>query len=112
MRKSPSKTCPGERACLAQSFDSGLCLIADAARNAHYMFNHLEYDADTLKLEYLRDRARRAGIALPQNYVPGDDLTNAPPLVWRRSAEIVFGNWLNMISANVAQAAGLGRSAA
>lgn len=98
--------------CLAQSLDSGLCLVADAAHNAHYMFNHLEYDADTLKREYLRDRTRRAGIVVPQNYVPNDDLANGPPLVWRRSAEILFANWLNMISAQVARAAELGRSAA
>jgi hypothetical protein len=46
--------------CLAQSPRSGLCLIADERRSALYMFNHLEYDVDTLKLEYLRDRSRRA----------------------------------------------------
>jgi homoserine O-succinyltransferase/O-acetyltransferase len=85
--------------CLAQSSESGLCLVADAPHNAHYMFNHLEYDADTLKLEYLRDRARRADTALPQNYLPNGDVSKAPPLVWRRPAERLFANWLAILAA-------------
>jgi homoserine O-succinyltransferase len=63
------------------------------------MFNHLEYDADTLKREYLRDRARRSDTALPQNYLPDGDVSKAPPLLWRRSAEKVFANWLAILAA-------------
>src|SRR5262249_11044005 len=84
--------------CLAQSPQSGLCLIADDRRGALYMFNHLEYDADTLKLEYLRDRSRRAGVPLPQNYWPQDDVSRPPPLIWRRSAERLFANWLAILA--------------
>jgi homoserine O-succinyltransferase len=98
--------------CLAQSLESGLCLVADGARNAHYMFNHLEYDAETLKLEYLRDRASRAGTAIPQNYLPNDDISSAPPLVWRRPAEKLFANWLTVVATRAHHAADLGRSAA
>ena len=90
--------------CLAESSESGLCLLADPARNAHYMFNHLEYDAETLKLEYLRDRARRAGTTLPQNYLPNGDLSQTPPLVWRRPAEMLFANWLAILAARQAAA--------
>jgi homoserine O-succinyltransferase/O-acetyltransferase len=85
--------------CLAQSSESGLCLVADAPHSAHYMFNHLEYDADTLKLEYLSDRARRADTTLPQNYLPNSDVSKAPPLVWRRTAEKLFANWLAILAA-------------
>jgi homoserine O-succinyltransferase/O-acetyltransferase len=101
-------------ACLAQSSESRLCLIADPARRAHYMFNHLEYDADTLKLEYLRDRARQADTALPRNYLPNDDVSQAPPLVWRRPAETLLANWLAILAAHqrARPAADLGRSAA
>ncbi len=83
--------------CLAQSSQSGLCLVADPAHNAHYIFDHLEYDADTLKLEYLRDRARGVNTTLPMNYLPNDDLSKPPPLVWRRSAERLFANWLTIL---------------
>ena len=97
--------------CLAQSSESGLCLVADAPHNAHYMFNHLEYDAETLKLEYLRDRTRRTGTALPQNYLPNGDVSKAPPRVWRRPAEKLFANWLAILAARQCAhpAADLGR---
>src|SRR6185295_6121300 len=90
--------------CLATSSESGLCLLADPARNAHYMFNHLEYGADTLKLEYMRDRARRADTAVPQNYLPNADLSQTPPLVWRRPGEMLFANWLAILAARQAAA--------
>jgi hypothetical protein len=85
--------------CLAQSTQSGLCLIADERRRALYMFNHLEYDGDTLNFEYQRDRARRADLALPRNYWPNDNMSIAPPLVWRASAERLFANWLATLAA-------------
>ncbi len=85
-------------ACLAQSPESGLCLVADAEQNAYYLLNHLEYDADTLRLEYLRDRARRADAVLPRHYLPNDDLSEIPPLVWRRPAERLFANWLAILA--------------
>ncbi len=100
--------------CLAQSPESGLCLVGDAPRNAHYMFNHLEYDADTLRLEYLRDLARRGDAVLPRNYLPNDDVSRTPPLVWRRTAEKLFANWLAILAArrNDRLAPHIGRSAA
>jgi homoserine O-succinyltransferase len=78
------------------------------------MFNHLEYDADTLKLEHLRDRARRSGTALPQNYLPNGDVSKAPPFVWRRPAEQFFANWLTILTArqHARRTADLDRSAA
>jgi homoserine O-succinyltransferase len=98
--------------CLAQSLETGLCLVTDAAHSAHYMFNHLEYGADTLKLEYLRDRARRAETVLPRNYLPNDDLSKAPPRVWRRPAEKFFANWLSILTMRAHQTTDLARSAA
>jgi homoserine O-succinyltransferase len=79
---------------LAASQQSGLCLVEDRRNRALYMFNHLEYDADTLGREFARDRASGAEIALPVGYFPGDDPA-APPLNrWRHAAEILFANWL------------------
>jgi homoserine O-succinyltransferase len=101
-------------ACLAQSPESGLCLVADGPRKAHYMFNHLEYDADTLKREYLRDRRRRTDTPVPQNYLPNGDVSKAPPLAWRQPAEKLFANWLAILTARqrARSVADLGRSAA
>ena len=86
--------------CLAQSFESGICLIADPTFHAHYMFNHIEYDADTLKLEYLRDSAQRAATTLPQNYLLNDDLAQDPPFRWRVAARQLFSNWLAHVAAD------------
>jgi homoserine O-succinyltransferase len=47
---------------LAESDAAGLCLIADPKRAATYMFNHLEYDADSLAAEYRRDLEAAAAV--------------------------------------------------
>jgi homoserine O-succinyltransferase/O-acetyltransferase len=85
--------------CLVQSARSGLCLIGEEDRHALYMFNHLEYDADTLELEYVRDRSRRADAPLPENYWPNDDVRQPPLLSWRRPAERFYANWLAKLAA-------------
>lgn len=82
---------------LARSDDSGLCLVRDEARNALYMFNHLEYDSDTLKQEYDRDVANGAPIGVPANYYPGDDPSRPPVNRWRSFGHLLYGNWINQI---------------
>ncbi|WP_340108605.1 homoserine O-acetyltransferase/O-succinyltransferase family protein [Pikeienuella sp. HZG-20] len=82
---------------LARSDATGLCLLRDEALNALYMFNHLEYDADTLKQEYDRDVAAGARIMLPVNYFPRDDPAAAPRNRWRSHGHLLYGNWINQI---------------
>ena len=82
---------------LAESADSGLCLMEDLPHRAVYMFNHLEYDADTLKTEYDRDVAAGEEIHLPKNYFPGDDPAQPPINQWRSYAHLLFWNWINEI---------------
>ena len=82
---------------LVESEDSGLCLIQDAAQRRVFMFNHLEYDAETLRAEYERDRAGGQAIALPVNYFPGDDPGRAPRMTWRAHRHLLFSNWINMV---------------
>ncbi len=82
---------------LAESPDSGLCLMEDLPHRAVYMFNHLEYDADTLKREYERDVAAGLDTQVPRNYFPGDDPSVAPINNWRSYAHLLFWNWINEI---------------
>jgi homoserine O-succinyltransferase len=82
---------------LVESEKSGICLIQDFARRRFYMFNHLEYDAETLLGEYRRDRDAGLGTALPFNYFPDNDPELAPRLTWRAHRNLLFGNWINMI---------------
>jgi homoserine O-succinyltransferase len=79
---------------LADSVESGLCLMEDVPHRAVYMFNHLEYDADTLKGEYERDLAAGQDIQVPKNYFPGDDPTQRPINQWRSTAHLLFWNWI------------------
>ena len=79
---------------LATSAEAGLCLLEDTPRGIVLMFNHLEYDADTLRNEYVRDVTANRPIDLPQNYFPDDDPTRMPTNRWRGTAKRVFENWL------------------
>ena len=60
-----------------------------------FITGHLEYDRDTLKVEYLRDLNKGIEIDIPKNYFPEDNINEVPLVIWRGSANIVFGNWLN-----------------
>ncbi|MEM9047417.1 MAG: homoserine O-succinyltransferase [Pseudomonadota bacterium] len=82
---------------LVDSPDAGLCLVEDRPHRALYMFNHLEYDSDTLKQEYDRDVASGDPINVPANYYPGDDPTLTPQNRWRSHAHLLYGNWINEI---------------
>ncbi|HXV26050.1 MAG TPA: homoserine O-succinyltransferase [Alphaproteobacteria bacterium] len=82
---------------LAESAEAGLCLAADPHLRLICMFNHLEYDADTLRKEWLRDRALGRVTALPKNYFPGEDPQSAPVATWSASARRLFGNWLEVL---------------
>ncbi|MEL7464346.1 MAG: homoserine O-succinyltransferase [Pseudomonadota bacterium] len=82
---------------LAASSETGVCLIRDEGRNALYMFNHLEYDSDTLKQEYDRDVAAGDPIEVPANYYPDDDPAAAPRNRWRSHGHLLYGNWINEI---------------
>jgi len=82
---------------LVESPDTGLCLMEEIPRRAVYMFNHLEYDADTLKGEYERDVAEGAAIEVPRNYFPDDDPAREPVNRWRAYAHLLFWNWIGGI---------------
>ena len=82
---------------LLGSKEVGLCLVEDAGHRALYIFNHLEYDRDTLKDEYDRDVAQGTPINVPCNYYPDDDPAQVPLNRWRSHAHLLYGNWINEI---------------
>ena len=77
--------------------EAGVGMVADWAQREFYVFNHLEYDRETLKTEYERDLAKGAGIHMPLNYFPDDNPKHSPPNMWRAFAAVVFQNWLNFV---------------
>jgi len=82
---------------LLASEEVGPCLIEDENHRALYIFNHLEYDSDTLKQEYDRDVAVGTPIEVPRDYYPDDDPSRMPPNRWRSHAHLLYGNWINEI---------------
>lgn len=82
---------------LIASPETGPCLVEDAAHRALWIFNHFEYDSETLKGEYDRDIANGTPINVPQNYYPKDDPSLKPLNRWRSHAHLLYGNWLNQI---------------
>ncbi len=71
--------------------------MQDKAHRALYIFNHFEYDSETLKQEYDRDVASGTEINVPLNYYPDDDPSRAPLNRWRSHAHLLYGNWLTEI---------------
>jgi len=80
---------------LLDSEEIGLCLINDPKNRQLNMFNHIEYDTDSLGDEYRRDVAAKKAIKQPANYFPGGDDTKVPENRWRAHAHLLFGNWIN-----------------
>ncbi len=82
---------------LAEADGTGLCLAYEPENRRIYMFNHLEYDADSLAGEYFRDAKAGMNTALPHNYFPSDNPEQAPPITWRAHRTLLFSNWINMV---------------
>jgi homoserine O-succinyltransferase len=82
---------------LLSSEEVGPCLVQDQSQRALYIFNHFEYDSDTLKQEYDRDVAEGTPINVPANYYPNDDPTKPPLNRWRSHAHLLYGNWITEI---------------
>ncbi|MBL4927604.1 homoserine O-acetyltransferase MetA [Fuscibacter oryzae] len=96
MREDEIAAAPGLRT-LIGSPDTGPCLVEDAGHRALYIFNHFEYESDTLKQEYDRDVAAGTPINVPMNYYPKDDPSRPPLNRWRSHAHLLYGNWINEI---------------
>jgi len=80
---------------LSESEEAGIFIVASKDRRKVFITGHLEYDRNTLKDEYMRDLEKGDKIAIPKNYFKNDDPSQTPWQMWRGSANIVFGNWLN-----------------
>ncbi len=80
---------------LASSDEAGVYAVATERGRQIFITGHSEYDADTLKKEYLRDKNAGLPIEVPKNYFPDDDDTKEPIVRWRSHANLIYSNWLN-----------------
>lgn len=82
---------------LAASPVAGLYAVSTENGKQVFITGHSEYDADTLKKEYFRDKDAGLPIKVPYNYFPNDDETQEPIVRWRSHANLLYANWLNYI---------------
>ena len=80
---------------IASSEEAGVYIIQTKGGRQIFVTGHSEYDPETLKTEYLRDKNLGKPIHVPKNYFPDDDDTKDPVVRWRGHANLLFSNWLN-----------------
>lgn len=80
---------------LASSKETGVYAVSTSKGKQIFVTGHSEYDKDTLKNEYLRDKEKGLEIDIPKNYFPNDDPSKEPIVSWRAHANLLFSNWLN-----------------
>lgn len=80
---------------IAESDQAGAYIVMSKDERQIFITGHSEYDRDTLKLEYERDKEKGQNIHIPYNYFIDDDSEKSPRVTWKSSANLLFSNWLN-----------------
>ena len=86
---------------LAFSQNSGIGMVRCPKTKDLFILNHLEYDAVTLKEEFLRDKSENVETEIPENYFPNNDATKDPINRWRPYAFLLFTNFINEVYQDV-----------
>ena len=86
---------------LAFSKRSGIGMVRCPKTKDLFILNHLEYDAITLKEEFLRDKSENMETVIPENYFPNNDATKDPINRWRPYAFLLFTNFINEVYQDV-----------
>ena len=86
---------------LAISDKSGVGMARCPQSKDLFILNHLEYDANTLNEEFLRDKAENIEILRPENYFPQNDTSKKPINRWRPYAFLLFANFINEVYQDV-----------
>ena len=79
---------------LAFSRRAGASIIKSRDNKRVFVTGHMEYDRDTLKKEYERDRAKGLDIKPPVNYFADKEMTKVK-MNWSSTANLFYINWLN-----------------
>ncbi|HWQ75098.1 MAG TPA: homoserine O-succinyltransferase [Syntrophomonas sp.] len=82
---------------LAESDETGPHIISTRDKRMIFVQGHMEYDRDTLRLEYERDVRKGLSIAVPKDYFRNDDPDKGIVVKWSGHGNLFFANWLNYI---------------
>ena len=94
IRREDILACKGLRL-LSESDECGVYAVSDLTGRRIFVTGHTEYDANTLRDEYIRDVGKGLPIGIPKNYFPDNDPSKEPLVTWRSCATLLFTNWLN-----------------
>jgi homoserine O-succinyltransferase len=81
---------------LSVSSEAGVHIVADRDCRKFFVTGHSEYDRETLRNEYMRDKSKGLN-NFPRHYFPNDNTENTPFMNWRAHASLLFSNWINYI---------------
>ena len=79
---------------LAEGERSGISIVKSRDDRKFFFFGHSEYDRETLKNEYMRDKEKGLKIDPPENYFIDGDV-NRIDMSWNSTGNLLFYNWLN-----------------
>ena len=79
---------------LAEGEDCGLSIVKSKDDRKFFFFGHSEYDRESLKNEYVRDKNKGLKIDQPKNYFIDGNI-NKINMSWASTANLLFYNWLN-----------------
>ncbi|MCD8040034.1 MAG: homoserine O-succinyltransferase [Clostridia bacterium] len=79
---------------LAYSKRAGASIIKSTDNRQVFVMGHMEYDRDTLKKEYERDKAKGLDIDPPVNYFTDSSMTEVK-MNWTSTSNLFYINWLN-----------------
>lgn len=83
---------------LVESEQAGVLFTTTVDQRHYFISGHLEYDRETLRDEYDRDRKKGMdNVPFPHAYFPDDDPDQTPLLSWQAHANLLYSNWLNHI---------------
>lgn len=79
----------------AWSEKAGVHVVTSKNNRQIFVAGHFEYNSNTLKDEYMRDRSKGIPIDIPENYFSDDDPEAKPVVKWRANSNLFFINWIN-----------------
>lgn len=80
---------------IAADDEIGATILISTDDHNIFLLGHFEYDTDSLKNEFERDREKGLTTALPVNYFTNDDPKCGVINRWRGNAHLLYHNWLN-----------------
>lgn len=96
VRKADIEKVP-ELTLLSESEEAGVYIVANNNFRQIFVMGHSEYDSNTLKTEYLRDKEKGLDIQVPKNYFKDDDPTKEVVSLWKAHSSLLYTNWLNYV---------------